>query len=235
MAQDRDLRPGGDPRRGDRRAAGRHAPDRRRPHPPAAPRHRGGGAHDRGDRARGLEFLGGSLGGSTQGAGSRGGARSSAGVVQGRAGQREGCRQGGEATAANHGSPYGEVFGPVSGGSASGCCGRLSVISCQGAFEATKVWYWGRMPGSPSTVPSRIEISFPSGHIPPKRLEPHTPQKTLTAASGAGRYTTSRSAPETSRKSSRRTRPWVPTAAPLCFRQREQWQCPARRKGPLTT
>src|SRR5687767_4303396 len=101
--------------------------------------------------------------------------------------RRRGQEGSGEPWMTSHGCPYGEPRGPVSGGSSSGCCGRLSVISCQGAFEATKVWYWGRMPGSPSTVPSRIEISFPSGHIPPKRLEPHTPQKTLTAASGAGR------------------------------------------------
>ena len=28
------------------------------------------------------------------------------------------------------------------------------------------------MPGSPSTVPSRIETRDPTGHVPPKRLEP---------------------------------------------------------------
>jgi hypothetical protein len=60
-------------------------------------------------------------------------------------------------------------------------------MACQVALDATNVWYCGRIPGSPSTDPRRIETSAPSGHSPPKRLEPQTEQKALTAAPAAGR------------------------------------------------
>jgi len=44
-------------------------------------------------------------------------------------------------------------------GGNSRCCGRLSAISNQGAFEATCQWASGRMPGSSSRVPSgRLSI-----------------------------------------------------------------------------
>ena len=38
-------------------------------------------------------------------------------------------------------------------GGYSACCGKLSAIVYHGAFEATKMWYCGRMPGSSSSVP----------------------------------------------------------------------------------
>ena len=56
----------------------------------------------------------------------------------------------------------------------------------------------------------------------PERLDPHTEQKTFTAAPGAGRNTRSSSSPASSRNRSRATRPCVRPNVPECFRQREQ-------------
>ena len=61
------------------------------------------------------------------------------------------------------------------------------MISSQGARESTKVWYCGRIPGSPSKAPRRIDTSCPSGQLPPNRLEPQVVQNAFTAAPGAGR------------------------------------------------
>src|ERR1043166_949079 len=65
---------------------------------------------------------------------------------------------------------------------ASGYRGRPSSgSSSHGARDSTNEWYCGRLPGSPSSEPSRTETSSPSGQWPPKREEPHAEQNTLTA------------------------------------------------------
>src|SRR4029079_3944819 len=89
------------------------------------------------------------------------------------------------------------------------------------------------MTGSPSSAPRRTEISGPSGHVLPKRLEPPREQHALTPASSAGRYTRMSSSPEMSQKPSRGTRPWVSPNVPECLRQREQWQWLALRNGSV--
>jgi hypothetical protein len=53
--------------------------------------------------------------------------------------------------------------------------------SSQTALEPTNDRYSGRIPGSPSSAPSRIETSGPSGQVPPNRLDPQTEQNTLAA------------------------------------------------------
>src|SRR5262245_25491942 len=107
-------------------------------------------------------------------------------------------------------------------------------MSSHGAFDPTNVWYWGRMAGSPSTVPSRIDTSGPSGQVPPNRLEPQTEQNALIEPS-SGLYERTRSAPDTREKSFRLTRPCVQTAVPEWRRHREQWQWPALRNSPRTS
>jgi HAMP domain-containing protein len=49
------------------------------------------------------------------------------------------------------------------------------------AFDPTNERYDGRIPGSPSRDPSRIEISGPSGQLPPNTLEPQIEQNTFAA------------------------------------------------------
>src|SRR6266566_4666902 len=107
--------------------------------------------------------------------------------------------------------------------------------SSHGAREATYVWNWGRICGSSSSEPSRIEISSPSGQRPPNSDEPQTLQKTLTAVPCSGAYTRRSSSPERSRNWSRATRAGVRPKVPECFRQSEQWQWFARRKGSATS
>jgi hypothetical protein len=41
-------------------------------------------------------------------------------------------------------------------------CGRLSVISCQGAFDPTKMWALGRIEGASTRVPMATWTHFPS-------------------------------------------------------------------------
>src|SRR6266566_969839 len=106
--------------------------------------------------------------------------------------------------------------------------------SSHGARDATYVWNWGRICGSSSSEPSRIEISSPSGQRPPNSDEPQTPQKTLTAPPSSGAYARRSSSPESSRNRSRGTRAGVRPKVPECLRQREQWQWLARRKGSST-
>jgi hypothetical protein len=59
-----------------------------------------------------------------------------------------------------------------------------STITSQPAFEPTKLWYCGATPGSLSSVPRRTDTSGPSGHVPPKRLEPQTPQNAFDIPEG---------------------------------------------------
>src|ERR671915_1703275 len=89
------------------------------------------------------------------------------------------------------------------------------------------------MLGSPSSAPRRIEISSPSGHHAPKRLEPHTEQNAFTAPP-SGRYVRISSSPWSNSKPLRATRACVNPNVPECLRQREQWQWLARRNGIVT-
>ena len=83
------------------------------------------------------------------------------------------------------------------------------------------------MPGSLSKTPMRMDTCGPSGQVPPKRLEPQTEQKALTAPWPFPKTRMS-SVPLRSRNCSRRTRVCVRPNEPECFRQREQWQWPAQ-------
>src|SRR5439155_6445402 len=123
---------------------------------------------------------------------------------------------------------YASGFASANRGSPS--CGSSS----HGARESTNEWYCGRIPGSPSSEPSRIEISSPSGQCAPNRLEPHTEQNALTAPP-SGRKTRISSSPASKRNPSRGTRPIVSPKVPECFRQREQWQWFERRNGAATS
>ena len=96
--------------------------------------------------------------------------------------------------------------------------------SSQDARESTKMWYCGLMPGSPSSVPSRMPITGPSGHWPRPRLEPQVRQNTTGLPPPAGLYEASSSSPASSRKPSGTVRPLSPARAPVSLRQREQWQ-----------
>src|SRR6202022_1420454 len=80
------------------------------------------------------------------------------------------------------------------------------------------------------SVPKRTETSGPSGHVPPKRLEPQRVQKAF-AAPCSGPQVRISSSPCSSRNRSRGTRPWVRPFPPECLRQREQWHVFARRNG----
>ena len=59
----------------------------------------------------------------------------------------------------------------------SSCCGRSSVISCQSAFEPTKMCISGRTPGSSSNEPAGITTY--SGRPVRGMLDPQTRQKTV--------------------------------------------------------
>ncbi len=61
----------------------------------------------------------------------------------------------------------------------------------QGAGAAAKEWKPIVIPGSSSSVPRRTDTSGPSGHEPPKRLDPHTRQNTLANPPPGGRKASS--------------------------------------------
>src|SRR5262249_59862095 len=60
----------------------------------------------------------------------------------------------------------------------SSCCGRSSAISNQDAFEPTKMWRSGRMPGSSSSAPMGTRAIFRAWSNQGS-FEPQRRQKTL--------------------------------------------------------
>jgi N-methylhydantoinase B len=120
-------------------------------------------------------------------------------------------------------TPGGGGFGYSSGLPAEWRGSPSSGSSSHGARESTNAWYWGRMPGSSSSGPSRTDTSSPSGQSPPNRLEPQTEQNAF-ALPPSGRKTRTSSSPARRRNRSRATRACASAPAPECLRQREQWQ-----------
>ena len=73
----------------------------------------------------------------------------------------------------------------IRGGFAASYRGNWSSgTGSQRGASATKLWNCGSIPGSSSSVPSRIDTSGPSGHEPPNRLDPHAEQNALAMPPG---------------------------------------------------
>src|SRR4030095_1904889 len=68
---------------------------------------------------------------------------------------------------------------------AASSCGRSSVMSYHGAFEPTKMWRCGRIPGSSSRLPMGT-MATPRSGATRGRFEPHRLQKTVVKKRASG-------------------------------------------------